>query len=252
MNKKIFSAGLFVLAALVLASNWNVLPTQATPNTNALVLNGSSQSLSIADGSQTGLDFSTAFTIQAWVKPASQPSNNSNLTIVSKYQPDNSYLFAYRQESSVFKLYLDVSADGPGIDHDGFKVNQTLSTGVWYHLAVTWDGATKTAKFYVNGSQVGGDQTGSLVSTIVDSGSEFRIGHSNGLYWNGSIDDVRAFNRVLSQGEILATFGRELEGDETGLVGYWTLNGIPFDDETTNNNNLTNNASASVSTVRPF
>ena len=43
----------------------------------------------------------------------------------------------------------------------------------------------------------------------------------------------------------------ELDGDEAGLVGYWKLNNSLLD-ETSNDNDLTNNNSATFSTDVPF
>ncbi len=68
---------------------------------------------------------------------------------------------------------------------------------------------------------------------------------------DGRIDDVRVFNRALSAGEIAANFNKELDGNESGLVGYWRLNNSLLD-ETSGNNDLTNNNSATFPTNIPF
>jgi len=58
-------------------------------NLYSIVLNSiSSQYLSIDDSSQAGLDLSTALTIEAWVNPASQPTN-TEYGIVGKDIVDN-------------------------------------------------------------------------------------------------------------------------------------------------------------------
>ena len=57
----------------------------------------------------------------------------------------------------------------------------------------------------------------------------------------GCIDEVRVWNRVLSQEEIRANMNRRLTGGEAGLVGYWNFNGLDADgrvpDQTRNGNN---------------
>jgi len=61
-------------------------------NTHSIALAAaSSQSLSITDGSQTGLDLSGDFTIEAWIKLTQLPSTaGTEFGIVSKYHTTGS------------------------------------------------------------------------------------------------------------------------------------------------------------------
>ena len=43
-------------------------------------------------------------------------------------------------------------------------------------------------------------------------------------YFLGTIDEVRIWNKALTQAEIQATMFTHLSGNEEGLVGYWTFN----------------------------
>jgi hypothetical protein len=56
---------------------------------------------------------------------------------------------------------------------------------------------------------------------------------SLGHQLSGNIDDVRFWNRPLSETEIMKDYNRYLVGNENGLVGYWTLDegleGYAFD-----------------------
>jgi hypothetical protein len=45
--------------------------------------------------------------------------------------------------------------------------------------------------------------------------------------WRGDLDEVRVWNVGRSEGEIQATMGVPLIGDEPGLVGYWRFDGGP-------------------------
>jgi uncharacterized protein YjdB len=73
----------------------------------------------------------------------------------------------------------------------------TLPLNTWTHLATTYDGANQN--LYINGllaSSVPG--TGPL--TVVSGG--LAIAAVNGDIFNGTIDEVRVYNRALSAGEI--------------------------------------------------
>jgi hypothetical protein len=69
----------------------------------------------------------------------------------------------------------------------------------WTHLAATYDGAM--VRLYVNGVQVSSHaQTGAISS----SANPVQIGGDTiyGQYFQGRIDEVRIYNRALSQAEI--------------------------------------------------
>jgi len=76
----------------------------------------------------------------------------------------------------------------------------TASSATWYHLAITRSGTDWI--LFVNGVQTGGTQT--LSVTVPNVSSDLRIG-SDGEAWNflnGTMDDVRIYNRALSASEI--------------------------------------------------
>lgn len=87
----------------------------------------------------------------------------------------------------------------------------SLSTGIWYHLCVVYDG-TKI-KIYLNGSVVldKAAQTSSLTSV-----SSLHIGGSDNYYLNGYMNDVRYYNHALSP--------KEVEEIAKGLVLHYPLN----------------------------
>lgn len=222
-------------------------------NTHSLDLeSGSSQYAGIADASQTGLDLSTALTLECWVKPESLPSDGTTYFFMSKFATGNTnaaYQFRISNTGGTYTLFLAVVAN-PSADELG--VTYALSTGAWTHLAVTWLGSSKTAKFYVNGAQQGSDQVGTLISSIDNCTADFQIGARNGtLNYDGLIDDVRVWNVVRTVTEINDNKALELVGNESGLVGYWKFNNA-YTDSTSNANTLTSSGSPVFSTDKAF
>ena len=73
--------------------------------------------------------------------------------------------------------------------------------GSWVHVALTYDSETGTGTAYVNGDPQG--STAGPAGKLVGTGPA-TIGAYNGnsRYVDGRIDDLRIYNRVLSQGEI--------------------------------------------------
>jgi hypothetical protein len=76
-----------------------------------------------------------------------------------------------------------------------------LTVNAWTHLAFTYDGAT--FRIFVNGVQVA---TRAQAGAISASAQVLRIGGNSvwGEYFQGRIDEVRIYNRALTQAEIQA------------------------------------------------
>ena len=74
-----------------------------------------------------------------------------------------------------------------------------LPLNAWTHLAMTYDGTT--LRLFVDGGQVG---TRAVASPQLTSTGALRFGGNTiwGEYFTGRIDEIRIYNRVLSQTEI--------------------------------------------------
>ncbi len=76
----------------------------------------------------------------------------------------------------------------------------------WYHLALTYNGSVM--KLFVNGQLTNSKQVSGKLHV---NGRDFVIGSNNGAqkFFNGSIDDVRFFNKALTQTEIQAIYNNK-------------------------------------------
>jgi hypothetical protein len=85
-----------------------------------------------------------------------------------------------------------------------------MSTGIvlnaWKHVAVTWDGTANASNIhiYVNGVPSDGTPVNGSGPPDTDATTPLTIGNRPDLarYFNGSIDGVQVYNRILSQQEI--------------------------------------------------
>lgn len=73
-----------------------------------------------------------------------------------------------------------------------------VSTGIWNHLAATYENGT--ARLYLNGS-LSVSCTG---DTTITNLANFKVGYNidHGAFFKGKIDDVRIYNRVLTAQEV--------------------------------------------------
>ena len=223
--------------------------TEATTTNKSIDLEkDSSQYLSIADISQTGLDLTVDCSFEAWVKFETIPDANNN-SLITKIGGDGvSYAFTFvNAAGDNQKIEFYYTANGSTYNFvDSADLNYT--TGIWTHFAITFIASSATVEFYMNGVSKG-TATGSATS-IFNSNSVFKIGGPS-VFLDSLIDEVRVWNDARTDQEIEDNYQTELEGTESNLVGYWKLNDDLLD-ETSNGNGLTNNNSAVFSSSVPF
>ena len=122
------------------------------------------------------------------------------------------YYYAERQgvgiaANSSGNLYVQWGGTSGGFDLD---TTITLSVGTWYHVSVVADGVNRTARVIVYNADTDTtaikDFTSSNISTQMVVGSDdFRIGNFvdvNNQTFDGKIDEVVVFSRLLSDSEI--------------------------------------------------
>jgi hypothetical protein len=140
------------------------------------------------------LDLTTGMTLEAWVFPTVSPT--AWRTVVAK---EGAAVVAYFLHASSLNANQPAMGVRIGGVEQQLRGGARLAANVWTHLAATYDGAT--LRLYVNGVQVASRaQTGAIIVTS----SPLRIGGNGiwGEYFQGRIDEVRIYNRALSQAEL--------------------------------------------------
>lgn len=103
-----------------------------------------------------------------------------------------------------------------------------LSTGVWYHIAMSWDGTKENIRLYVNGAAVGTRTDGGNINTtgLTNPAGNFRIGNwadPSARYFNGIIDEARIWNVNRTAAQIKNDMF-QIGTDQTGLLAYYKMN----------------------------
>lgn len=152
------------------------------------------------------LDITTRITLDAWIKVTRFPGEQ---TIVCK-QPSG---WADQNHAGNFEfglVYAKLSFKSQYAPYNrtiGHTANMPdLVVGEWYFVAITADATSRMVKFYVNGNLV--DAVILPYSIMQYSNNEpLRVGRrKDGLFFNGIIDEVEIFNRILTNEEIHAIF----------------------------------------------
>ena len=144
-----------------------------------------------------------SFTMLCWIKtaqafPQADPTYDGTGIIWSDVGgPANDFVFGgTRSAGGVNRLSVYVGSGDTTISG-----TQQISTGQWTHLAVTRDGISGAVKLYVNGVL---DASGTAGTAVLNANPIINIGGNtlDGRYFNGTLDDVRIYSRVLTPGEI--------------------------------------------------
>jgi uncharacterized repeat protein (TIGR03803 family) len=140
------------------------------------------------------LDLGASFTVMAWVK--SERSDGWH-TAVLKERPGGLAYAVYANEgtSNFCRPGGWVNVGGP----DRSAIAKTCAHGAWTHLAATLSAGS--LRIYVNGTL---EKTSSAGGTVAVSNHPLRLGGNAvwGEYFQGTLDEIRLYNRSLSQTEI--------------------------------------------------
>ena len=113
--------------------------------------------------------------------------------------------------------------------------NFTPTADVWFHVVGTYKNGSQ--KLYINGIENGNSTHTGTVKTNTYPVAIGKNSQSTGRNWNGSIDEVRIYNRALSADEVT-----QLYNWAPGPVGYWNFDegeGTTTYDKSGNGNNGT-------------
>jgi len=157
--------------------------------------------LNIADGSHTGLDFTSDMSWAFWIKPETLFTTAGG--IVDKWVGsggNRSYEF-YIITDTTDKLHVKLTTDGTtGTSTDiTVDLGEILSTGTDYLVGFSYDASAGEVKSYLNGVLTD-TQTGAATS-IYNSTAEFAIGKSGAGYFDGVINQMVCWNKVAAAGE---------------------------------------------------
>ena len=145
------------------------------------------------------LALTETLTFMAWINPASIGANyNTVLAKDSGVGTSSNFWFGLYQDEVDFGFFSG------GAFREVFTAGLNVQAGNWQHIAVSFSNATDEVLLYLGGVLV---HTGSLAFTPVADTTDITIGRSPiGEYWNGLLDDVRIYDRVLGAAEITDIF----------------------------------------------
>ena len=161
------------------------------------------------------LDFGTdAFTIQFWAKPNSIANN---MRMVTKGITGNGeWMISFSSSDNVRVFAKDSNGNSLDTESSSFA---TLSVNTWAMVSVVIDTPNDKILFYKDNQSTPTEHTGASWSGNFNSTKPIVVGdHSsfNSTKFDGLIDDVRIYDRVLSSDEVEQNYKAGLNKHKTG------------------------------------
>jgi hypothetical protein len=169
-------------------------PGTSNDNDTAITLNGTNTRVSVGDV----LDFTgnVAISLEAWV----------NLDVIDA---DYKRVIAKRGNEGGYSLFCQTNSDGCAfelIGSSGTSVCEiTLTTGQWYHIAGTYDGAT--ARAYRDGIEVC-SQVKQITFQKVNALLVIGSWPTGGNWFKGKLDEIAIYDKALPIARIKEHYAR--------------------------------------------
>ncbi len=169
---------------------------------SAYSFDGLNDYISITSTSTNNFSSSSAISISVWIKPGDIQTSGDRMIIgKSNYSSTTNYLFRLRPNGYLrweYKNYSDTNSDA-------------LIANNWYHLVVNSVNSTGVKKMFINGNLITHQTATSsgafgTVTNHLTIGAAYYFGTTWSEFFKGCIDDVRIYNRVLSDSEVIGLY----------------------------------------------
>jgi len=180
----------------------------------ALNFDGLSDYVEIPDNALLSGGAGKSITVETWVKP---DVVSGTRPLVQKFLDGGTKDWGMQIADGTIEVGIESNAD------NWLMTGGNVSAGGWTHIAFSFDNPSNVAKLFVNGIEIGQQ---SLTKDMPDSRAVIRFARHGYAtqYLDGEIDEVRIWNYARSAGEVAANMNLQLNGNESGLIGYWNFN----------------------------
>ena len=163
---------------------------------SALTFNGTSSAVDL--GNPSALQMTGSMTLEAWVKTSATKSTDGQ--IISKDTGADGWQLKTTSDTGANSFGLAIST-GSGHIQRYSKTAPAVNT--WYHVAGVYNASTKALDIYVNGVLDDGTLRGTIPATQHNSTTTAKLGtRTGGYFFQGTMDELRVYNRALTQAEI--------------------------------------------------
>jgi hypothetical protein len=201
----------------------------------ALDFNGSPSTVTVNGAASPNLNITSAVTVSAWIKPKITGTVTVR-EIATKGNANRGYRMVFEDFSDTYCGTYGVAFRFGNSNMICSDSENILTYNQWNHVVATAD--TTTIKIYVDNVL---KKTATGTYTVDDNlNDNLLIGSGSSGFFNGSMDEVRIYNKVLSASEITELYQQgqtKINASQTGkltngLTHYYTFDGPDMSGDT--------------------
>jgi hypothetical protein len=211
----------------------SVLAPLTTTNTSTLSFNGTSSYIDAGSSSDFQFQASDSFTISAWIYPTVSKADRQ-MIIGNRNWATNPYQgWDLRTSLQGGINRIEMTLDS-GTTYAQYYTTTGVSLNQWHHVIVVYDASLSTIgdrfSFYSNGSLVGKAANYAQIPATTTYATKLTIGaiqDQNGseyAFWNGKIDEVAIWNRVLTSCDAVGIYQASSNGTTADLSTVYPSN----------------------------
>ena len=157
------------------------------------------------------------FTFQAWLEPLNRKAETTTIFEVGGE-------YSIRMNNDNILVLMGATLE----QVRSYKLESSIAQNSFFHLTVAYN-LDKELKIFINGVAkdsvtLTNNFTCSFTETtkcVIANNTDDNV--TNKLPYNGIIDDVRLWNKSISNFDATDNYNRYIGGTETGLIGYWPM-----------------------------
>ena len=185
-----------------------------------LLLDGNGDYVDVPNSNSINIEGSE-LTISVWINPNQLKESIKGIIVAkdtgSGSARDGQYSLGTRSNKAAGYVWPALNPDGSSEFCTWWagRTGNELNIGEWQHVVMTYD--SSDAKIYINGDLDSSQATNGCSISKKDTTNLAIGGYSNGRFsrlgFDGMIDNVRIYNRALSEAEIQELYNLENKGD---------------------------------------
>ena len=162
-------------------------------------------------GNPAALKITGSMSWSAWIYATANPADDGQIVAKSGGTGNSGWELKTSPDTGPHTFGVAVSSNGTAVTQRYSSTVRALNT--WYHVAGVYNAAAATLDIYVNGVLNNGVLSGTVPGSQFNSAQNVNIGRrTGGFYFQGTIDEVRIYNRALTQAEIQSDMNTPVSG----------------------------------------
>ena len=219
---------------------------------SAYDFNGTTSAITVAHNAS--IDDLSAFSISFWAKVRSVGENNQGYFISKEDGGNHGWVF--QVYPNVNNVFFGQSFNNAGTSLYVLTANNTVSFNAWEFWTVTYDGSSNASGVHIYKNATELSRLGSRNGTGArdsDAAANLIVGNNiwAGRTFDGSLDDVRIYNRALAASEIQSLYSGSTPTPPPVCTEDWTCDDWSTCSNNTQTRTCTDANSCGTTTNRP-